>query len=146
MPFSNAKLEHMFWQMLRVKSDWSNRLGSDWLETLFRISEEGPSIDEWNPETAINICYNTKPCLQKCKHCFSNFIKFRLHLHVIKMKSHPGMKKIIFTYEFHPTEHVNIWKKFSFLLFQKSNFAHHFRLLIFLWRYFQILLEIILPT
>ena len=34
-------------------------------------------------------------------HCdFKN--RFRVRLHVTKMKSHPGMKKFLFTREFHP--------------------------------------------
>ena len=30
-PFSNAKLEHMFPKLLRVKNDWRNRLSHDQL-------------------------------------------------------------------------------------------------------------------
>ena len=32
----------------------------------------------------------------------SLFYKIRVRLHVTEMKSHPGMKKFLFTREFHP--------------------------------------------
>ena len=59
-PFSNAKLERMFSRMLRVKNDWRNRLGRDRLETLLRISEDGLSIEEFNPDVVIKAWYNDK--------------------------------------------------------------------------------------
>ena len=43
----------MFSRMFRVKSDWRNKLGRDWLEALLRISKEGPSIENFNPDIAI---------------------------------------------------------------------------------------------
>lgn len=83
----------MLSKMLRVKNSWPNKLGLDQLEILLRISEEGPSIEEWSPEVPIDIWYDAKvhrlttgahnypkikkiikPCLSKCKHCVSNFI------------------------------------------------------------------------
>ena len=40
-------------------------------------------------------------------HCdFKN--RFRVRLHVTKMKSHPGMKKFLFTREFHPRMKFNL--------------------------------------
>ena len=33
MPFTNAKLERIFWRMLRVKSNWRNQLTRDHLES-----------------------------------------------------------------------------------------------------------------
>ena len=59
-PFSNGKLERMFSRMLRVKNDWRNKLGRDQLEALLRISEEGPSIENFNPDIAIESWYNEK--------------------------------------------------------------------------------------
>ena len=52
-PFSNGKLERMFSRMFRVKIDWRNKLGHDQLEALLRISEEGLSIENFNPGIAI---------------------------------------------------------------------------------------------
>ena len=60
MPFTNAKLERMFSRMLRVKSDWRNRLTRDHLDSLLRINEEGESLKMINPESAINLWFNDK--------------------------------------------------------------------------------------
>ena len=46
--------------MLRVKNDWRNRLGRDRLETLLRICEEGVSVEDFNPDIAIDSWYNEK--------------------------------------------------------------------------------------
>ena len=46
--------------MLRVKNDWPNKLGHDRLEALLRISEEGPSIENFNHDIAIKSWYNEK--------------------------------------------------------------------------------------
>ena len=59
-PFSNRKLERMFSKMLRVKNHWWNKLGLDRLEALLRISEEGPSIESFNPDIAFESWYNEK--------------------------------------------------------------------------------------
>ena len=59
-PFSNGKLERMFSRMLRAKSDWRNKLGRDRLEALLRISEGGPSIENFNPDISIESWYNEK--------------------------------------------------------------------------------------
>ena len=50
----------MFSRMLRVKNDSWNKLGCDRLEALLRISEEGPSIENFNPDIAIESWYNEK--------------------------------------------------------------------------------------
>ena len=60
IPFSNGKLERMFSRTLRVKNDWQNKLGHDRLEALLRISEERPSIENFNPDIAIESWYNKK--------------------------------------------------------------------------------------
>ena len=55
-PFSNAKLEHMFSRMLRVKNHWCNRLSCDQLSATLMICEEGPDIKKFNPDVAISEC------------------------------------------------------------------------------------------
>ena len=52
--FTNAKVERMLSRMKRVKSDWRTRLHRDTLDDLLRIGEEGPSIQNFNPDTAID--------------------------------------------------------------------------------------------
>ena len=46
--------------MARVKMDWRNRLSRDRLDNLIRISEEGPSIEEYCPDEAIESWYSAK--------------------------------------------------------------------------------------
>ena len=50
MTFTNAKLERIFSQMLRVKFDWRNRLTRDHLDSLLQINEEGESLKKFNPQ------------------------------------------------------------------------------------------------
>ena len=50
----------MFSITLRVKNDWRNKLGRDRLEALLRISEEGPSIENFDTDIAIESWYNEK--------------------------------------------------------------------------------------
>ena len=57
LPFTDAKLERMFSRMKRVKSDWRSSLSRGRLDTLLRISEEGPSIFDFNPATSIDAWY-----------------------------------------------------------------------------------------
>ena len=59
-PFTNAKVERMFSRMKRVKTDWRNKLRRDSLESLLRISEEGVSVDDYNPDRAIEQWYQEK--------------------------------------------------------------------------------------
>ena len=59
-PFTNAKVERMFNRMKRVKTDWRNKLRRDRLESLLRISEEGVSIDDYNPDRALEQWYQEK--------------------------------------------------------------------------------------
>ena len=59
-PFSNAKLERMFSRMNRVKSDWRNNLSRERLDILLRIGEDGPSLDEFNPDPFIDSWFNEK--------------------------------------------------------------------------------------
>ena len=59
-PFTNAIVERMFSRMARVKTDWRNRLGRDTLDSLLRISEEGPELDKFDPNPAINLWFDSK--------------------------------------------------------------------------------------
>ena len=59
-PFTNAKLERMFSQMNRVKSDWRSCLSRERLDVLLRISEDGPSLEEFNPDLSIDRWYTEK--------------------------------------------------------------------------------------
>ena len=46
--------------MARVKSDFRSQLSRSRLSACFRISEEGKSIDEYNPDAAIELWYTEK--------------------------------------------------------------------------------------
>ena len=66
--FSNAKLKHMFFPMNCVKNDWRSSLSRDWL-VLLRISEDGPSLEEFNPDASIYCWYTDKVrCLNAGPH------------------------------------------------------------------------------
>ena len=56
----NAKLERMFSRMNRVKTDYRNRLGRERLDSCLRIVEEGPTLQNFNPNKAIDLWYNEK--------------------------------------------------------------------------------------
>ena len=60
MSFTNPKLERMFLRMLRVKSDWRNRLTRGHLDSLLRINEEGESLKMFNLEPAISLWFSDK--------------------------------------------------------------------------------------
>ena len=60
MPFTNAKVERMFSRMLRVKSDWRDRLTRDHLDSLLWINVEGEILEMFNPEPAVNLWFNDK--------------------------------------------------------------------------------------
>ena len=53
-PFTNAKLELAFSRMNRVKTDRRSSLSRDRLDVLLRISEDGPSLEEFNPDASID--------------------------------------------------------------------------------------------
>ena len=57
-PFTNAKVERMFSQMARIKTNWRNCLGQDQLDSLLRISEEGQSLEKFNPTPTIERWFN----------------------------------------------------------------------------------------
>lgn len=46
--------------MLRVKNDWLNRLSCDRLSATLQICEEGPDIENFNPDVAISEWYDAK--------------------------------------------------------------------------------------
>ena len=52
--FTNAKLERVFSRMNRVKTDRRSSLTRDRLDVLLRISEDGPSLEEFNPGASID--------------------------------------------------------------------------------------------
>ena len=61
-PFTNAKLERMFSHMSRVKNDWRSSLSRDQLDVLLCISEDDPSLEEFNPDASIDCWYTDKVC------------------------------------------------------------------------------------
>lgn len=44
----------MFPRMNSVKTDWRSSLIRDCLDTLLRISEDGPSLEDFNPDTGMD--------------------------------------------------------------------------------------------
>ena len=53
-PFTNAKLELAFFRINRVKTDRHSSLSRDSLYVLLRISEDSPSVQEFNPDASID--------------------------------------------------------------------------------------------
>ena len=49
-----------FSRMNRIKTDRGNRLGQKCLDNLMIRSEEGPSVENFNPDHAINAWYSKK--------------------------------------------------------------------------------------
>ena len=50
----------MFSRMNRLKNDWRSSLSRDWLDVLLRISEDGPSLEEFHPDASIDYWYTDK--------------------------------------------------------------------------------------
>ena len=50
----------------------------------------------------------------------------RLHVNVLKMKSHLGMKKFLFTREFHPRMKINLKENFLLSLMKTYDKISHF--------------------
>ena len=50
----------MFSRMNRVKTDWRSSLSRDRLDVLLRVSEDGPSLEEFNPDASIDCWYAHK--------------------------------------------------------------------------------------
>ena len=53
-PFSKAKLERIFSGMNRVKTDWKNQLSRERLDMLLHIGEDGPQVQDFNPDIYID--------------------------------------------------------------------------------------------
>ena len=53
-PFTNVKLERVFSRMNPVKTDRRSSLSRDRLDVLLRISKDGPSLEEFNPDANID--------------------------------------------------------------------------------------------
>ena len=52
----------MFSRMLRVKTNWRNRLNRQHFDTLFCIGQEGQTIGEFDPNGAMNLWFSDKVC------------------------------------------------------------------------------------
>jgi hypothetical protein len=59
-PISNAVVERMFSTMARMKPHLRNRMSRDRLDSLLRISEEGPSVKDYDPTAEIERWYGQK--------------------------------------------------------------------------------------
>lgn len=59
IPISNAKVERLFSQMKRVKTDSRSSLTEDRLNSLLRIGLEGPDIKDFNPTAAVKLWMET---------------------------------------------------------------------------------------
>ena len=59
-PVSNAIVERMFSTMARMKPKLHNRMSRDKLDSLLRISEEGPQVKDYDPTAAIDHWYGQK--------------------------------------------------------------------------------------
>lgn len=59
-PVSNAKVERAFSTMKRVKSDYRNRLKTETLDNLMRISIEGPEFKNFSSKEATELFFNDK--------------------------------------------------------------------------------------
>ena len=58
-PVSNAKVERGFSTMKRVKTDWRCSLGETVLDTIMRISIEGPELSKFDPQKAVESYFST---------------------------------------------------------------------------------------
>ncbi|XP_072169762.1 zinc finger protein 862-like [Diadema setosum] len=58
-PISNAKVERGFSTMRRIKTDWRCRLSAQTLDHLMRISIEGPSSIDYDPQCAVKRFFST---------------------------------------------------------------------------------------
>ena len=60
IPFTNAKVERLFSRINRVKAIKRNRLGRDHLDLHLRVGEEGPDIEEFDPDIKIDLWFSEK--------------------------------------------------------------------------------------
>ena len=59
-PFTNVKVEQIFSNMNKIKTDRWNRLRQKRSNNLMILSEEGPSVEDFNPDHAINAWHSKK--------------------------------------------------------------------------------------
>ena len=62
VPFTNAKVQHNFSKMNRVKTDLQNRFLRARLDVFLRVDEEGPSIESFNANPVIDLRFNNRVC------------------------------------------------------------------------------------
>ena len=60
VPFTNAKVEHIFSKMNQIKTDSQNRLSRARLDVFLRVGEEGPSIESFNANPVIDLWFNDR--------------------------------------------------------------------------------------
>jgi len=53
LPASSAHVERLFSTMKRIKTAQRNRLKTETMDCLIRISSEGPAVQQWNPMPAL---------------------------------------------------------------------------------------------
>ena len=53
VPFKNVIVEHLFFRMNCVKTDFRNRLSRSRLDTCLRVGEARTSIEDFNPDRVI---------------------------------------------------------------------------------------------
>lgn len=58
-PVSNAKVERGFSSMKRIKTDWRSRLGEATLDSLMRISVDGPAPCDFEPTSSVQRFFAT---------------------------------------------------------------------------------------
>ena len=56
-PFTNAKVERVFSRMNRVKSETRNKLTRARLDVCLRVGEEGPLVNNFNPDPVIDLWF-----------------------------------------------------------------------------------------
>ena len=62
VPFTNAKVEHLFSRMNRVKTDICNRLSYRRLDVCLHVGEVGPDVTSFDPDPVIDKWFTDKTC------------------------------------------------------------------------------------
>ena len=60
VPFTNAKVKHIFSKMNQVKTDSQNGLSRARLDVFLRVGEEGPSIESFNADLVTDLWFNNR--------------------------------------------------------------------------------------
>ena len=108
-----------------LKNDWCSSLSRDWLDVLLCISEDGPSLEEFNPDESIYCWYTDKVgCLNagphnypsKCKKSCDGKEAINLAaLTLSDLEDDESDKDVNFDWETYGFYFINmIWKVFSF--------------------------------